>query len=474
MPASPHAQPRPIALLLAAALVAAACTGDGPARPNPADPPGAEGSEEVSPLPPGADELTEPLPPRVDASRFETRFPIKHVVFLIKENRSFDHLFGTFPGARGTTVAMDRGTERPLTRGTDQRLPGDLPHCYNCALAAWNGGRMDGFSQGLHGDPWAYTQLHRDQLPNYWHWAENFVLFDNFFASAMGPSFPNHLYSIAATSGGALDNPTQTFQALRERMRQGYAKSWGCDIAEPGAYVEILDPEGELIKVDPCFDFLTVGDLLNAKGIPWAYYAATNTQKGYIWSAYAAIRRYRENPVMWDAFMRPVDDLIRDIRADRLPPVTWITPRFELSEHPEYNFCHGENWSTKVINAIMESPMWPTTAIFLTWDDYGGFYDHVPPKQIDPFGFGIRVPLIVISPYAKEGYVSHEEGEFSSVLRFIEDNWDLTQLTHRDRRATPLLSAFDFSQDPRPPDPRPLRTDCEGPIWSPPPPAPRE
>ncbi|GIU99224.1 MAG: hypothetical protein KatS3mg014_0840 [Actinomycetota bacterium] len=455
------------AALLAVALVAAACT-SAPAVTDGDDPAPTTGG---SPLPPGADPVTEPLPPPVDASAFETLTPIKHVVFLIKENRSFDHLFGRFPGVNGTRVANDRGTIRPLTPAEDQRAH-DLPHCYQCAVAAVNGGRMDGFNQTEPADTWAFTQFRPHQMPNYWHWAERNVLFDNFFASAMGPSFPNHLYAIAATAGGALDNPVQTFQALRRQQERGFAKSWGCDIAEPGAYVEILDPEGDLVKVDPCFDFLTVGDLLNAKGIPWAYYAATNTQLGYIWSAYAAIRRYRENPAMWDRFMRPVDDLIRDIRADRLPPVTWITPRFQLSEHPEYNFCHGENWSTEVINAIMRSDMWPTTAIFLTWDDYGGFYDHVPPKEIDPFGYGIRVPLLVISPYAKDGYVSHEEGEFSSVLRFIEDNWFLTQLTHRDRRATPLLSAFDFDQEPRAPDPRPLRTDCEGPIWSPPPPDP--
>ncbi len=124
----------------------------------------------------------------------------------------------------------------------------------------------------------------------------------------------------------------------------------------------------------------------------------------------------------------------RTSEPNELPPVTWITPRFELSEHPEFNFCHGENWSTKVIDAIMRSDMWKDTAIFLTWDDYGGFYDHVPPPQVDGFGFGIRVPMLVLSPYAKEGMVSHELGEFSSVLRFIEDNWGLTKLTKRDRR----------------------------------------
>ncbi len=458
-----RARPHPwLAALVATAFIAAACTT------------GTAGTVDTPSLGPGTlppDPTTADLPAAVDASAFETATPIKHVVFLIKENRSFDNMFGLFPGANGATEANDRGTIRPLTRAEDQRAH-DLTHCYNCAVAAVNGGAMDGFNQSEPDDTWAFTQFQPDQLPNYWHWAERNVLFDNVFASAMGPSFPNHLYSIAATSGGALDNPVQTFPALRKQQEKGLAKSWGCDIAEPGAYVEIVDPEGKLIKVDPCFDFLTEGDLLNRADIPWTYYAATNTQIGYIWSAYAAIERYREDPAMWDRFIRPVDDVVRDIEADRLPPVTWITPRFQLSEHPEYNFCHGENWTTEVVNAIMASPMWKDTAIFITWDDYGGFYDHVPPEQIDPFGFGIRVPMLMISPYAVDGKVSHELGEFSSVLRFIEDNWSLTQLTKRDRRATPLLSAFDFTQAPRPADPLPLRTDCEGPIWSPPPPDP--
>jgi len=381
-------------------------------------------------------------------------------VFLIKENRTFDNLFGTFPGAHGQTWGMDHGVRRPLTRGTDGRITHDLSHCYECALAAWDRGKMDGFNQSANADEWAYTQLHKDQLPNYWHWAKQNVLFDNFFSSAQGPSFPNHLYSIAAQSGGAHDNP---------RRNGFFSNTFGCD-APAQQLVAVSDSEGKVKYVPPCFDFRTEGDLLNAANIPWAYYAATNTQLGYIWSAYSAIDRYRNTPTMWNRYMRPVDDVVRDIEHDRLPPVTWITPRFQLSDHPEYNFCHGENWSTQVIDAIMNSPMWKDTAIFLTWDDYGGFYDHVPPPQVDSFGFGIRVPMLVISPYAKQRYVDHRLGEFSSVLRFIEDNWGLTPLTQRDRQASPMLSAFDFTQQPRPPDPLPARTDCVGPVWSPAPP----
>ena len=448
--------------LVAFALVAAACTDRGGAGPSGSRP---AASESPPPI------VTATLPAAVDVSTIPTRWPIKHVVFVIMENRSFDNLFGRFPGADGATSGSDHGTIRPLTRAPLQRAH-DIPHCYPCNVASVDGGKMDGFDQTAWADKYAYTQFHKDQITAYWNWAKHFTLSDHFFASAMGPSFPNHLYTIAATSGGALDNPVQTNSALAAQAQKGIAKSWGCDIAEPGAYVEIVDPEGKLVKVDPCFDFKTEGDLLRKHDIPWADYSATNTQLGYMWSAYNAIDRYRNNQQLWDRFMRPVDDVIRDVKADRMPAVTWVTPRFALSQHPEYNFCHGQNWTIQVVNAIMNSPMWKDTAIFLTWDDFGGFYDHVPPVRLDRFGLGVRVPMLVISPYARRGYIDGRQGEFSSVLRFIEDNWGLTQLTRRDRIANNMAYDFDFSQAPAPPDPQPLRTDCKGPIWAPPPPDP--
>ena len=436
---------RMVTVLAVAALVAVACGGD--------DLP------EWDPLPPMDLGVR---PEKVEASGFETATPIKHVVFLIKENRTFDNMFGQFPGANGVTVGIDQGDPRPLTPGPD-RIEEDIKHCYECALKAWNEGKMDGFATVSDAaERYAYTQLQPQDLPNYWRWAERYVLGDNFFASAHGPSFPNHLYTIAAQSGGAHDNPTQPLEVLRERHQEtGLFKAWGCDSLEE-AFVPVEDREGNVKKVPPCFDFLTEADLLMEEDIPWAYYSATNMQNGYLWSAFDAIRHIREDEQVWQSHVFPVDDVVEHISGGYLPPVTWITPRFELSEHPEYSFCHGENWTTEVVNSIMESPMWQDTAIFITWDDYGGFYDHVAPPQVDGFGFGIRVPLMVISPYAREGFVTHELGEFSSVLRFVEDNWGLTQLTDRDRDATPLLSAFDFTQDPRPPEPLPLRTDCVG------------
>ena len=425
-------------------MLAGGCDGgSAPSAPSSAAP-----AKPASPLP-GASASPSP---GVIVTGGSTRWPIKHVVFLIKENRTFDNLFGTFPGADGVSFGLDDGQRRPLTPGTDGSIGSeDIPHCYVCSRTAWNRGKMDGFNQNDVSDRWAYTQLRRSQLPNYWTWARRFVLADRFFSSAQGPSFPNHLYAIAAQSGGAHDNPRRT-GAFRS------SNTFGCD-APQGQTVTVIDSEGKEQQVQPCFEFQTAADLLNDAGIDWAYYAAKPDQLGYIWSAYAAIDHIRNSP-QWREHVLPVDRVITDIDRDRLPPVTWITPRYEVSEHPQYSFCAGENWSTEVIDAIMRSRMWKSTAIFVTWDDYGGFYDHLAPPQVDDFGFGIRVPLLVISPYALRGEVDHHLGEFSSVLRFIEDNWGLRRLTQRDRAADNLSYDFDFTQEPRRPEPLPLRTDC--------------
>src|SRR2546423_1275113 len=415
---------------------------------------------------------TSDRPSRVDVARFRTTTPIKHVVFIIKENRSLEDMFGTFPGADGTRVANDKGKSRPLVHGPmyDQRLPHDLPHDYIAALKDYDHGKMDGFTQSPASARYAYTQLTKNQLPNYWHWAQHFVLADHFFASVNGPSFPNHLYAIAAQSGGAHDNPVPPSNKARGRY-----KTWGCD-SPPTEKVIVNTADGPQ-KIPPCFDFMTLGDVLTKKGIPWPSYAAPPVpwevppgRSGYIWSTYSPIRHFRDDPKAWHRLVFPVQQVVSDIRQGRLVPVTWITPQFAYSEHPEYNFCYGENWSTRVIDAIMKSRMWKNTAIFLTWDEWGGFYDHVVPKQIDRFGLGIRVPFMVISPYAKAGFIDHRRGEFSSVLRFIEDNWHLPHLTKRDQEASDLKEAFDFRRAPRPPDPRALRTDCRGNPFARPPP----
>jgi len=295
---------RVVVLVAVIALLAAACGDDLPDW-NP-----------VAPL----DYGTAPEP--FDAAALRTATPIKHVVFVIKENRTFDNMFGRFPGANGVTVGMDRGEPRPLTQAPD-RLPTDIKHCYECSLQAWDGGKMDGFATiSEAADRYAYVQYAPGDLPNYWRWASEYVLGDNFFASAQGPSFPNHLYTIAAQSGGAHENPPQGEDLLREHHQEtGLFKAWGCD-SLPSAWVNVYDSEGNAKKVPPCFDFETEGDLLSEVGIPWAYYAATQRQNGYIWSAYDAVEHIRNDPAVWQQHIFPVDDFAEQAKAGLLPPVT--------------------------------------------------------------------------------------------------------------------------------------------------------
>jgi phospholipase C len=377
----------------------------------------------------------------------QTRWPIKRVVYLMLENRSFNNLFGKFPGVTGSTMGVDNGVEKPLIRCPDW-LPGDIPHDLSAHIACTNDGAMDGFAGGAYGATYGYTIFDEDQIPNYWHWAREYALSDKFFASAAGPSYPNHFFFIAGTSGGAIDNP----ENIEVRFEGGGKKfkSWGCDAIGEDVFVLVKDDQGNLTKHDTCFTFPTVGEQLSAIGIDWAYYSAVPGQAGYFWNGYNGISNVFHTD-MWHEHVRPVDRLVKDIHAERLPAVTWVTPRFELSDHPPFSTGHAHNWVSRVINSLMQSPMWEHTAIFLTWDEWGGFYDPVMPPKVDPVGLGIRVPMLTISPYTRRGLIDDEPGEFSSPLKFISDNWGLDYLTPRIADTHNFEHVFDFSKKPRAP-----------------------
>src|SRR4051812_16556715 len=232
----------------------------------------------------------------------DTRWPIKHVVYVMLENRSFNHMFGAFPGATDTTrIGVADGREVPLTVAPEW-FPGDLPHARPAGLQDVNGGKMDGFTgYDVATIDSAMTINERDTVANWWHWAERFVLCDHVFASANTASYPNHLYMIAGTSGGAFDNPIQGQKALQERKDKGLAKTWGCDAPE-GAKLILQDYEtGEILDKNarPCFTFDTQGQQLSRKDIDWAFYAANERQTGYIWSAYTAVDGVF-NTHLWD------------------------------------------------------------------------------------------------------------------------------------------------------------------------------
>ena len=364
---------------------------------------------------------------------------IQHVIFIIKENRSFDHMFGTFPGANGATSGFSGTTVVPLAHATD-KYP-DSCHTRQCSLIAIDNGKMDGFAK-IAANNLSYAQYYQSDIPNYWKYAQTFALADNMFSSLSGPSFPNHLYMVAATSDEIIANPVNP--NLTGRLQQ-----WGCD-SPVGTTVTTLSPSGVRGQIIPCIEVTTLSDLMDQAGVSWNYYAATFGTFGYNWSSLDAINHIRNGPE-WTTNVLPVGNFKTDVTSGKLAQMTWITPTWRVSEHPAASECAGENWTVDQINAIMQSPFWGSTAIFVTWDDFGGFYDHVAPSPSDIYGLGPRVPLLVISPYVKGGTVLHSVYEFASVLRFAEEIFNLPQLTNRDASANNLMDAFDFSQSPLPP-----------------------
>jgi len=384
------------------------------------------------------------------STAIDTQWPIKRVIYVMVENRSFDNLFGKFPGAEGSRVGNLAGAEIPLTKAPEY-IPGDLPHDHAAFLNSYNGGKLDGFGGGAWGDAWAYTQYDGTQLPNYWQWGKEYALSDNFFASSAGPSYPNHFFFIAGQDGGAIDNPENIKVGPAVPGMPEQFKSWGCDAVGDEVFVFVKDQHGNLTKHDSCFTFKTVGEQLDEINVDWTFYAAVPGQAGYFWNAYNGIHDVFHDKAYFQAHTRPVDRLLKDIAANALPSVTWVTPRFQLSDHPPYSAMWTHNWLSDIVEGVMKSDMWQHTAIFLTWDEWGGFYDHVKPPQVDDVGFGFRVPLITISPYARRGLIDDEVGEFSTPLRFISDNWGLTPLTPRIAKTHNMQHLFDFKATPRAP-----------------------
>jgi phospholipase C len=418
----------------------------------------------------------------LDGAPHTASLPIKHVVFLVKENRTFDVYFGRFPGANGATTAkISDGGTIPIGPLYDVSSP-DISHAWEAALIAYNDGGMDKFdvasaNAGIIDDagvPLAFQVAQSTDIPNYWLLAQQFVLSDNFFSSLHGPSFPNHLYTIAAQSGGVRDNPTWSADSsVAPKAAPGAQPGeaglepdditpinqtsgvWGCD-ALPRTKVPIIDEEGEVEEIYPCLDFQTLGDELDAAGISWKMYApATGVDDagfqgsaGYIWTVYDAIRHMRDSP-LWAAHVVTTDQFAIDAANGNLPAVSWISTPTPVSEHTPASVCAGENWTVSLLNALGGGPNWNDTAMFITWDDFGGFYDHVAPQQLDIYGLGFRVPLLVVSPYAKQGVVDHTRGEFSSVLKFIETDFTLPPLTDRDKNSADMTQVFDFTQTPR-------------------------
>jgi phospholipase C len=374
--------------------------------------------------------------------------PIQHVVIIVQENRSFDNFFATFPGADGTTVGrLHDGRQIQLVKAP---LNGyDVNHGYPDYVQAYDGGKMDGFDllhwdgpSGLAGT-YPYEYVDPEQIKPYWSMARQYVLADRMFQTHGGGSFTAHQDLIAGDTAidptyDLIDYPTNHI--------------WGCD-AWSGTVTSLVNAAGHEFANKgpfPCLSYPTLRDSLDGGGISWKYYTPPITDTvGALWSAFDAIAAVRHGPEWYSNVSSPETTVFGDISAGRLPHVSWVIPDSLNSDHPQSGGDTGPSWVASVVNAIGKSQYWNSTAIVIVWDDFGGWYDHVAPPQ---FGFGelgFRVPMIVVSPYARQGYVSHTHYEFASILRFVEDNWKLARVGHNDRRANSIEDVFDFTQPPR-------------------------
>jgi len=486
-------------------------------------------------------------------SSSSTPIPIDHFVYIIQENISFDHYFGTFPGANGIPVsakfAFQPGQPSTVTpfHLHATALPHDLNHSWQAAHVAADGGKMDGFlwaewPQALafywrgelpkpdpedvvpvkrslperellalrkrvrrlfarfdlnrnkkldatelgkalavspesaskllpqhdrdgdneldaeevgkllesqdqddekeeitagqlptkHADhppagptpPWVLNTLSYydwHEIPNYWEYARHFVLCDRFFSSLAGPSEPNHLYTVAAKSGGLVNNPNS-----RKARNVG--------------------------DTDAVYTFPTMAELLQNSHVNWKYYdEKPDPQEHSLWNPLPGFRQFQQSPELMSHLVG-MDQFYKDAKSGHLPQVCWIVPNRADSEHPPNDSARGMWHVTALVNAIMQSDAWSRTVIIITWDDYGGFYDHVAPPPVDQYGYGPRVPALVISPYARPGFCCHTTFDFTSPLKLIEERFNLKPLTSRDGEANDMLDCFNFQQNPVAPD----------------------
>ncbi|HEX7464460.1 MAG TPA: alkaline phosphatase family protein [Actinomycetota bacterium] len=418
---------------------------------------------------------------------------IRHVIFVVQENRSFDHYFGTYPGADG--FPMSNGVpsvcipDPVLDKCVKAYHSTNLvnlggPHTQRHSVADVNGGKMDGFVEtaiashircaeapkrfsascakflGPQKQPDVMGWHDAREIPNYWAYAEHFGLQDHMFAPSDSWTLPSHLYLVSAWSASCM-NPKDPMTCTSDLQLKEAAK------VQHGGQQAI-------------YGWTDITYLLAKAGVSWAYYVGDETcfldpctipPKGSRTTA------YQQNPLPGFVTVRQ-DHQLSNIQghdayfeaaaSGTLPSVSWVMPYYGVSEHPSTGkpISSGQAWVTRVINAAMQGPDWESTAIFLTWDDWGGFYDHVAPRRVDDNGYGIRVPGLLISPWAKPGHVDHQVLSFDAYLKLIEDLFLGGQRLDpkTDGRPDPrpmvrenakilgdLLNEFDFEQDPLPP-----------------------
>jgi phospholipase C len=407
---------------------------------------------------------------------------IKHVVVIMQENRSFDDLFHGFPGADSASYGYGHGVKYTL-QPWSLANPWDINHTHLQFLEDYDSGKGDGFDLEIRGfsttckyprnhpSCWlffgsdhyatAFSYVPQSEIKPYWTMAHEYALGDHAFASNNGPSYVSHQYMISGRSNHVAENPfflpptpppPNPWGCDAPTSQQTYLLQYGT--AKPPVFSKATGVE--VVGPYPCFSYATAAGTLDNAGVSWSYYAPTigGVDQGEIWSAFDAIWPVRFGEDWVRNVKSPETTIFNDIADKKLAAVSWIVPSWINSDHAGSRSLTGPDWVGSVVNAIGDSPYWQNTAVVVMWDEWGGWFDHVVPSQYaDPHshayeGLGFRVPVIVISPYAKAGYVSHDQHEVASTLHLIEAVFGLPSLGGADARADQFGDMFDFSQPP--------------------------
>jgi phospholipase C len=406
---------------------------------------------------------------------------ISHIVIMVQENRSFDNIFAGFPGANTTLegpckpAPWCKGSHKirlhsvTLQAGLGPNEGTDIDHSHNggargpapeggfeleCDANAAHVCQMDGFDLIRFGEEgggevaktYPYAYIDRTESKPYWNLAKQYTLADDMFFNETASSFIAHQILLSGTV---------QINSHEWVTDQPPNPPWGCD-STPGDNAPILYANGKEFSypgIFPCFKWSTIADLLDAKEVPWNYYVDVLPNpygdfSGGVWNGFRAISKIFHGPDWKKNISSPNTNIFSDLSSGKLANVSWVIPTLYDSDHPASGCNGGPWWVTKVVNAIGTSQYWDSTAIVLVWDDWGGWYDNVPPKYTNPSTLGFRVPMIVISPWAKPGYIAHTQYDDGSILKFIEQTFDLGSLGTIDKTANSMEDVFDFTQTP--------------------------
>jgi phospholipase C len=361
--------------------------------------------------------------------------PIKHFIVLMQENHTFDNYFGTYPGADGIPdgicMPIDPNVEggdcvAPYHLGTNDVSLDDPDHSNTTSRLQYDDGKMDGFIYALdqknQDGRLAMGYYDDSDVPYYWNLADEYVLFDRFFSSYAGPSFTNHVFWVAGRGP---------------------------------------NPDPKILNLD---EYPSIFDELQSAGVSWKFYVQ-NYEPGLnyrtlydypadraaqvVWNPLLSYDRFIDDPEL-NSHIVDLNEYFTDLDQGTLPEVAYIAPSGP-SEHPPGSLLSGQRFVRSLIQALMRSDLWTDSALMVTYDDWGGWYDHVSPPQVDADGYGFRVPSFLVGGYAKKGFIDSTTLDHTSILKFIEDNWSLAPLASRDAAANSIVGAFDFGSPPREP-----------------------